>query len=117
MNNHLRVLRLIRRMHYDDRLTFTNRIAVEWLYLLKGLPQYRVFDDTQLLGAVHVRHFNRLPVVQFSLAAWLVASGCQAEGARLSVFAATTPPTAKVRDLPRLPLQMPFSLSATLRVG
>lgn len=95
---------LIRRMCYDDSVIFRNWNVVEYLYLEKGLPQYRVFRGDELIGVARVRHPARLGLVQLSLVQFLAARGCNPRTAIFLEGTALTPLNAKVRDLPVLPL-------------
>ena len=63
---------LIRRMCYDDTLIFRNWHVVEYLYLERGLPQYRVFRGDELIGVARIRHPARLKFVQSALVDFLV---------------------------------------------
>lgn len=94
---------LIRRMCYDDSLIFRNWHVVEYLYLEKGLPQYRVFRGDELIGVARVRHPARLALVQVALVQFLAARGCNPRTAIFLEGTALTPLNAKVRDLPALP--------------
>lgn len=95
---------LIRRMCYDDTLIFRNWHVVEYLYLERGLPQYRVFRGDELIGVARIRHPARLKFVQSALVDFLVQRGCNPRSAVLIEGLALTPLDAKVRDLPALPL-------------
>lgn len=115
-----RLTRLFRRMCYDDMLVFPNWHSVEYLYLERGLPHYRIFHADTLIGVVHVRHPSRLPFIQSELALYVARMGCDPCAALLLEGAALTPPDAKVRDLPVLKfidVQMPKSRCASMRLG
>lgn len=95
---------LVYQMSFDDLLVFRNWHAVEYLYLEKGLPHYRVFRGDELIGVARIRHPAQTAVVQSKLVQFLAARGCNPRTAILLEGTALTPLNAKVRDLPALPL-------------
>ena len=75
-----RLARLLRSMHYDDALV-CGQMRVEYLYLARGYPQWRVMWRGQILGAVYVRG-GRSAKDRARLACWLAAA-CGGAGWRL----------------------------------
>lgn len=99
----MRLERLIRRMAYDDALTYYGW-QVEYLHLSTGLPHYKLLRFGLPVWVVDVRHPNRLPAVQRGLAEVLASMQWDASEVTFVECGACTPFDAKKRDLPRLKL-------------
>ncbi|NJM55322.1 MAG: hypothetical protein HC841_04875 [Verrucomicrobiae bacterium] len=96
-----RVERLLGRMCFDDVLAW-GPYRLEYLYLERGLPHYRLYQRGALIGVVDVRPPNMLGALHRQMAIYFAAYGCGAD-ARLLTAKARTPMNAPKRDLPRLP--------------
>lgn len=92
---------LIRRMVYDDALV-RRGWRVEYLYLSKGFPHYRLYHGGALVGLVHVRSPHRLDETQRQLAAYLAGVGFTRANTSLREYGARTPQAAHRRDVPCL---------------
>ncbi|MBK8035313.1 MAG: hypothetical protein IPK17_38575 [Chloroflexi bacterium] len=111
---------LIRQLCYDDMLIFQNEHSMEYLYLERGLPQYRIFHADTLIDVVHIRHPSRLRIIQPELARYIARLGCDPQFGVVLEGGALTPLDAKVRDLPVLKFsdeQMPKRKRARMRLG
>lgn len=106
-----RVLVYIRKLHYDDALygidignnsLVLSPYRLEYLLLDMGLPNYRLYHRTKLIGVARVRHANKLDVVQKHLAVHLVSIGFAPMTVRVIRYGAVTPMDAPTHRLPYL---------------
>lgn len=97
--------RQIRRLHYDDALLF-GQWRIEYVKLLKGHPQYRVYHRGHLVGVVNVRaeDIEKCMRIRQVIAIYLAALGWSSDPLQIQFWrhGKITPLSASTYKLPDL---------------
>lgn len=96
------VERLIGKLCYDDALVFRRYWRLEYLYLERGFPHYRLYRQGMIVGVVDIRAPTVLSGIQRRLGMYLAGCGCTKGNGHICIGGALTPLDAPKRDLPRL---------------
>ena len=88
--------RLLWRLKYDDALV-RHGWRCEYLYLIEGLPHFRLMCGPVVVGVVDIRAPSQLPRIRRQLTMFLAGCGFTPGNSEVVVFGAKTPLSASKR--------------------